>query len=56
MGGDTKMSDLQKLQTGLLTIAGILVVMAVGLAWFAYAEHPTAGNFRQAALLTLKGL
>ncbi len=50
------MSDLQKLQTGLLVAAGILVVMAVGVAWLAYAEHPTAANFRNAALLTLRSL
>ncbi len=50
------MSDLQKLQTGLLTAAGILVVLAAGIAWLAYAEHPTAANFRNAALLTLQGL
>ncbi len=50
------MDDLQKLQAGLLTLAGILVVAAVALAWLAYAEHPTAGNFRNATLLTLKSL
>lgn len=50
------MDDLQKLQAGLLTVAGILIVAAIGLAWLAYAEHPTAGNFRNATLLTLKNL
>ncbi len=50
------MSDLQKLQAGLLFAAGVLVVAAIGVAWLAYAEHPTAANFRNATLLTLSNL
>jgi hypothetical protein len=50
------MDDLQRLQAGLLTVAGILIVAAIGLAWLAYAEHPTAGNFRKATMLTIRNL
>ncbi|HEY8686134.1 MAG TPA: hypothetical protein VIO57_11055 [Chloroflexota bacterium] len=50
------MNDIEKLQSGLLFVAGVLIVAAIGLAWLAYAEHPTAGNFRRATLMTLKDL
>ncbi len=50
------MTDLEKLQATMLGLAGFLVVGAVVLGWLAYAQHPTAGSFRRATLLTLKAL
>ncbi len=47
------MNDLEKLQATLATAAVILAVAAVALAWLTFAEHPTAANFRRAALATL---
>lgn len=50
------MTDVEKLQASMLGLAGLLVVGAVLLGWLAFAEHPTAGSFRRATLLTIKAL
>jgi hypothetical protein len=49
------MKNIEQLENALLGIAGVLVVMAVALAWIAVADHPTAGNIKRAVFLSLNG-
>jgi hypothetical protein len=50
------MTDVEKLQAGMLGMAGMLIIGAILLGWLAFAEHPTAGSFRRAAIMSLKAL